>query len=180
VMRRLGVVTVQTPPGEIAPSLLSGAIDGAEWIGPWNDRAFGLFKVAKFYYTPAFHEPGPGLEIIINKAVWEGLPPDLQAIIETAASATANETYADFVWHNVQSLDPLVAENEIELRTFSDEIVRAMAGAARESFEELAARDELTRKAHSSFMDFLEKAVPYHQRFESSIQQMREVFLASA
>jgi TRAP-type mannitol/chloroaromatic compound transport system substrate-binding protein len=180
VMRRLGVVTVQTPPGEIAPSLLSGAIDGAEWIGPWNDRAFGLFKVAKFYYTPAFHEPGPGLEIIINKAVWEGLPPDLQAIIETAASATANETYADFVWHNIQSLDPLVAENEIELRTFSDEIVRAMAGAARESFEELAARDELTRKAHSSFMDFLEKAVPYHQRFESSIQQMREVFLASA
>ena len=30
------------PPGEIIQTLTSGAIDAAEWIGPWNDRAFGL------------------------------------------------------------------------------------------------------------------------------------------
>jgi TRAP-type mannitol/chloroaromatic compound transport system substrate-binding protein len=179
VMRRLGVVTVQTPPGEIGPSLLSGAIDGAEWIGPWNDRAFGLFKVARFYYTPAFHEPGPGLEVIVNKGVWDKLTPDLQAIVETAASATANESFADFVWHNIQSLGPLVAENDVQLRTFSDEIVTALAKSARTSFEELAAKDAMTRKAHDSFMAFLTKAVPYYQRFDGRMQQMRELFLAA-
>jgi TRAP-type mannitol/chloroaromatic compound transport system substrate-binding protein len=180
VMRRVGAVPVLTPPGEIAPSLLSGAIDAAEWIGPWNDRAFGLFKVAKFYYAPAFHEPGPGLEIIVNKEVWASLSPDLQAIVEAAASATANETTADFVWNNVQSLEPLLSENDVELRTFSDEIVTRLAQAARESLEELAATDEQTRKVHDSFMSFLTRAVPYYGRFEGRMQQMREIFMASA
>ena len=106
VMRRLGAVPVAMPPGEIMQSLTSGAIDAAEWIGPWNDRAFGLYKVAKFYYVPAFHEPGPGLEVIVNKAAWDGLTPDLQAIIEAAASAAASETYADFVYHNIEFLRP--------------------------------------------------------------------------
>ena len=82
-MAKLGVDTQTTPPGEIPP-LCSGAIDAAEWIGPWNDRAFSLYKVAKFYYVPAFHEPGPGLEIIVNKASWQKLSPDLQTIVETA------------------------------------------------------------------------------------------------
>jgi TRAP-type mannitol/chloroaromatic compound transport system substrate-binding protein len=177
VMRRLGVVTVQTPPGEIAPSLLSGAIDGAEWIGPWNDRAFGLFRVAKFYYTPAFHEPGPGLEIIVNKDAWAALEPDLQAIVEAAASATANETWADFVWHNIQSLDPLVEENEVQLRRFSDDIVEALARETRVVFEELAARDAMTGQVHRSFMAFLEKAVPYFERFDADMQRMRQVFM---
>jgi TRAP-type mannitol/chloroaromatic compound transport system substrate-binding protein len=180
VLKRVGVVPVLTPPGEIAPALLSGAIDAAEWIGPWNDRAFGLYKVAKYYYTPAFHEPGPGLEVIVNKGIWDKLPPDLQAIIEAAASATANETYADFVWNNVQAFGPLVAENDVQVRTFSDEIVEALAKATRQSFAELAGHDEMTRKVHASFIAFLEKAVPYHGNFEGRMQQMREVFLATS
>ena len=42
-------------------------IDATEWVGPYNDRAFGLHKAAKFYYYPGWHEPGPSLECIINK-----------------------------------------------------------------------------------------------------------------
>src|SRR3546814_5457980 len=47
ILRRAGSVIVLTPPGEILPAMQSGAIDAAEWIGPWNDIAFGLQKVAK-------------------------------------------------------------------------------------------------------------------------------------
>jgi TRAP-type mannitol/chloroaromatic compound transport system substrate-binding protein len=60
VMRRAGSTVLLLPPGEILPAMQSGAIDAAEWIGPWNDVAFGLQKVAKYDYVPAFHEPGPG------------------------------------------------------------------------------------------------------------------------
>src|SRR3546814_2732225 len=63
ILRRAGSVIVLTPPGEILPAMQSGAIDAAEWIGPWNDIAFGLQKVAKHYYVPDFLEPGSGLEI---------------------------------------------------------------------------------------------------------------------
>ncbi len=178
-MRRLGVNTVLVPPGEIAPSLMSGALDAVEWIGPWNDRAFGLYKAAKFYYVPAFHEPGPGLEIIVNKGRWTELTPDLQAIIDAAASATANETYADFVYHNIDAFGPLVAENGVEVRTFSDEIVAALGKATMEVFAEISATDPLTGRVHQSFMDFLRKADDYAMKFDARMLAMRHAVLTA-
>src|SRR3546814_13387651 len=107
LMRRAGSLVVLVPPGEIQPAMQCGAIDAAEWIGPWNDIAFGLQKVAKYYYAPAFHEPGPGLEISVNKAKFEALPADLQAIVRYAAAATAQGTTTDFTYHNIQAFKPL-------------------------------------------------------------------------
>lgn len=174
VMRRLGATTVTTPPGEILQNLLTGAIDAAEWIGPWNDRAFGLQKVAKYCYTPAFHEPGPGLEILIAKAEWDKLPADLKAIVEAAASAAANETLADFVYHNIESFGPLLAEG-VELRTFPDPVVEAMGEATFAIFEEMAAKDPTTRKVHDSFLAFLRKSVAYADKFDAPLLAMRRM-----
>ncbi|HET6467909.1 MAG TPA: TRAP transporter substrate-binding protein [Geminicoccaceae bacterium] len=179
VMKRLGVVTEMIPPGEIAPSLLSGRIDAAEWIGPWNDRAFGLYKVASFYYVPAFHEPGPGLEIIVNKDRWNELSPELQAIVEGAASATANETYADFVYPNSDAYGPLLAENDVQVRTWPDDIVRALGETTLEVLAELAETDELTGRIHESFMTFLRKADEYGMMFDHRMLEMRHMVLRS-
>lgn len=174
VMRRLGATPVTTPPGEILPNLMSGAIDAAEWIGPWNDRAFGLQKVAKYYYVPAFHEPGPGLEILVNRQEWEKLTPDLQAMVETAASATANETLADFVYHNIESFMPLLGEG-VELRAFPEEVVRAMGEQSFAVFEEIAAKDALARRVHDSFLAFLKRSVVYADRFDARLLAMRRL-----
>jgi TRAP-type mannitol/chloroaromatic compound transport system substrate-binding protein len=179
VVRRLGAVPVAMPPGEIMQALTSGAIDAAEWIGPWNDRAFGLYKVAKYYYVPAFHEPGPGLEVIVNKAAWATLPPDLQAIVEAAASAAANETLADFVYHNVESYEPLLEEQGVERRTFSDAIVKAMGEAWRATSEEMAASDPMTRRVVDSFGAFLKKAQPYAEAFDGRMLAMRRIVLGA-
>lgn len=177
VMRRLGAVPVAMPPGEIMQSLTSGAIDAAEWIGPWNDRAFGLYKVAKFYYVPAFHEPGPGLEVIVNKAAWEELSPDLQAIIEAAASAAASETYADFVYHNIDAYGPLIDEHGVQVRTFSDPIVKAMGEAWQATSAEMAAADPMTKRVVESFQSFLLKAQPYAEVFDGRTLEMRKIVL---
>src|SRR5271166_1103522 len=58
VLRRMGATVVLTPGGEIVDALRSGAIDAAEWVGPWADMALGLDKAVDFYYHPGFHEPG--------------------------------------------------------------------------------------------------------------------------
>ena len=58
VLRRLGSAAVALPGGEIFPALQAGTIDATEWVGPWNDLAFGFYKVTKYYYWPGFHEPG--------------------------------------------------------------------------------------------------------------------------
>ena len=58
VLRRVGASAVAISGGEIYQALQSGAIDGTEWVGPWNDLAFGFYREAKYYYWPGFHEPG--------------------------------------------------------------------------------------------------------------------------
>lgn len=177
VVRKLGAAPVTTPPGEIIQNLMTGAIDAAEWIGPWNDRAFGLQKVASFYYLPAFHEPGPSLEVMVNKAAFEQLTPDLRAVVEAAALASATEAYADFVYHNIEVFEPLVAEDKVELRAFPDEVVRAMGKATFEVFDELAARDEVAKRVYESFVAFLRKADRYGQRFDLRLLEMRRLVL---
>ena len=67
VMRRLGATTVVTPPAEVFPAMAAGTVDAAEFIGPWNDQTFGLFRVARYYYQPGWHEIGPTAELLINR-----------------------------------------------------------------------------------------------------------------
>ncbi|SDG48263.1 TRAP transporter substrate-binding protein [Roseospirillum parvum] len=176
VMRRLGVAVVLTPPGEIFPALQSGTVDAAEWVGPWNDLAFGLYKAAPYYYMPAFHEPGPSLEIIVNQARYRALPDDLQAIIAHAAQATSMVSIADFAFHNVVSLQPLL-DKGVELRTFSDEIVEALGEATKEVLGEMAERDPLTRRVHDSFTAFNQQAARYAKWAELPNLMMRQKVL---
>ena len=84
VLKRAGGTPVSLPGGEIYTSLQSGAIDATEFVGPYNDLAFGLYKAAKHYYYPGWHEPGTTLEAMMNKKAFEALPKDLQSIVLNA------------------------------------------------------------------------------------------------
>src|SRR5438270_4825804 len=52
VMARLGAVPQQIAGGDIYPALEKGAIDAAEWIGPYDDEKLGFYKIAQHYYFP--------------------------------------------------------------------------------------------------------------------------------
>ena len=126
---------------------------------------------------PAFHEPGPGLEVIVNKAAWDELTPDLQAIIEAAASAAASETYADFVYHNIDAYGPLIEEHGVQVRAFSEPIVKAMGEAWQATSAEMAAADPMTKRVVDSFQSFLVKAQPYAEVFDGRTLEMRRIVL---
>ncbi len=177
VMRRLGATVVLTPPSEVFAAMASGAVDAAELIGPWSDQAFGLYRVAQYYYVPAFHEVGPTAELLINRAAWESLPADLQAVVEEAAMASAMQYHADYAYHDVHALQALVEEHGVELRTFPDEVVEALGRVTLEVLEDLGNRNELTRRIHESYMDFLLKANPYSQWFDRRLLEMRAIAL---
>ena len=177
VLRRLGAAVTLLPPGEIFAAMQSGAVDAAEWVGPWNDLAFGLYRVASYYYLPAFHEPGPGLEVVVNQESLAALPTDLQKIVQYAVSSVANETLADFTYHNIVSLDPLIEEHGVEIRQFSDEIVQELGRVTAEVMEEEAATDELTGRVHAAYMDFLRKADAYSARMDQVSLSQRSAVL---
>ena len=51
-INRLGGTAINLPGGEIMPALQSRVIDATEWVGPWNDLAFGFYEIPKNYYGP--------------------------------------------------------------------------------------------------------------------------------
>jgi hypothetical protein len=117
-----------------------GTIDAAEWVGPWNDLAFGLYREAPYYYGPSFHEPGPALAIGINRGVWDSLDTTEQAVIRAACKAANNDNLGEFTHNNALALKTLVDDHGVQLRDFSDEIWREIGRA------ELAERLERPRR----------------------------------
>ncbi|MDX1486686.1 MAG: TRAP transporter substrate-binding protein [Acidiferrobacterales bacterium] len=173
VMRRLGATPVMTAPAEIAPALASGAVDGADWVGPWNDIAFGLHKFARFYYMPGFHEPGPSLEVIVSRRAYDKLSPELQAVLRCAAQATALETLSDFMFHNIETFALLEKKYGVRLRRFTPEVVTRLRQVSFQVLDELAASDALTGRIHAAYMGFLDKAKAYAPHAEQGFLVMR-------
>ncbi len=159
-MRKVGVNAVLLPPQEIFPAFQSGAIDAAEWVGPMLDQAFGLQKVASYCYTPAFHEPSAGLEVVVNKDAWDSLPANLQAIIANAAEASATETLSQFEYFNAVAMQQL-KDAGAEFRTFPDEVIAALKTAVAEVMDENAASNADFASVRESYDAFLALARPY-------------------
>ena len=88
----------------------TGVIDATEWVGPYNDRSFGLHEVAEHYYYPGWHETTAMLEFMVNKDAFNQLPEDLQKIIEVAARAINADMLDEYVTRNAISLEELKAE----------------------------------------------------------------------
>jgi len=144
VLKRAGGTPVSLPGGEIFTSLQSGAIDATEWVGPYNDLAFGLYKAAKYYYYPGWHEPGSALEAIINRKAFEALPKDLQKIVLAACRVANEDMLAEYTARNNAALKTLVEDPVLaRLRELSEEVVAEIAG-----------KDPLARKIHESFRAF--------------------------
>ncbi len=171
-MRALGVNAVLLPPPEIFPAFKSGAIDAAEWVGPLLDQAFGMHKVAKICYVPAFHEPGAALEIVVNKDAFDALPADLQAIVANAAEATSVETLAQFDYFNTQALGQLRGEG-VEFLEFPADVILALREASADVMSKLAEENEGFRTVMESYLAFLNPAVEYANLMQGAMYRQR-------
>lgn len=154
VLRKLGANAINLPGPEIFPAMESGAIDATDWVGPWNDLAFGLNRAAKYYYHPGVQEPSGALCLGVNTKVWESLSKADQKIFEMAALAENNRSTAEFRTENARALKRLEGDKNVELRAFSDDILEAMAKAAKEVMSDIAAKDALSKKVADSFNAF--------------------------
>ena len=173
VLRQIGAAAVNLPGGEIFAALQSGAIDATEWVGPWNDLAFGFYKVAKFYYYPGFHEPGTALGSGINRQFWEGLSSDQQAMIENAMAAENNFTLAEFTARNNDSLNELVSKHGVQVRRFSDDVMNAIGAASGQVVADAAAGDPLTQRVYDSFIQFRRNSISWSRLSDQAFLDAR-------
>ena len=158
IMQRAGAIQVTMPGSEIFTSLQTGAIDAAEWVGPYNDVSLGLHKAAKYYYYPGFHEPGPNIECIINKEAWESLPPDLQGILKIACQSANLDMTSEYMRGNAVALAELRKDPNIQLKQIPQGVFNDLKGHAKAAINDLIFYDEASQKIQNSIDNFIKNS----------------------
>ena len=139
-LEKLGVSVQVIPGGEIYQSLETGAIDGAEWVGPYDDLQQEFNKVTQFYYYPGWWEPGPSLDVYFPADEFDSLPQEYQEVLASAAAHSYTQMLAKYDTLNPPAL-ATIKEGDITVLPFPDDVMEASAGAVQEILDENAASD---------------------------------------
>ena len=158
IMTKLGVNPVLLPAGEIYTSLERGTIDATEWVGPALDSIMGFAKVAPYYYT-GWHEPGSILEITFNKARWEKLSAEHQAIITAASEEMTGNMLQEFRYKNAKALQEL--PDNVQIKTFPKDMIDAAKIALSEVLQYESANSDDFKRVLKSYEDFVKLNKPW-------------------
>ena len=160
VLARAGGTPFTLAGAEIFTSLQTGVIDATEWVGPYNDRAFGLHKAAKYYYYPGWHEPGPSLECIINKDAYNSLSDQHKSIIDIACKAANVDMISDYMAKNYQALE-FFKKEKVQIKQFPAEVLSKLNKISDEILLELSQKNNLSKKVYDSYVNFLSRVSPW-------------------
>ncbi len=174
VLRRAGGTPVSLPGGEIFTALKTGAIDATEWVGPYNDLAFGFYKAAQYYYYPGWHEPGTTIECFINKDAFNSLPGELQSIVKMACRVANQDMLADMTARNNAALETLVDKHKVEVRALPDPVLTKLRQLSEQVVAEIAEKDNFSKRVYSSYSRFRQQTITWHRISEQAFLNARD------
>ena len=174
VFSGVGGSAVNIPGVEIYTSMQTGVIDATEWVGPYNDRSFGLHEVGEHYYYPGWHESSALLEFQVNLPAWKALPADLQAIIETAARAINQDMLDEYTARNAVSLEEL-KELGITPKKMPDEVLLELSKVAENYYSELSKKDKTFSDIFTDYRSFQRRTGEWMRISEQAVFEYREM-----
>jgi TRAP-type mannitol/chloroaromatic compound transport system substrate-binding protein len=154
VMQKLGVSTQLLAGADIYPALERGVIDATEFSMPNMDIDLGFHQVAKFNYYPGWHQQVSVSELLMNKAAWEALPDQYQAMLEIGAGESIHFTYAETEAKNPEAMNEMLEKYGVHNKRWTDEELAAFETAWNEVLEEESASDPLFKKVADSYSAF--------------------------
>lgn len=176
VLTPLGVVPQQIAGGDIYPALEKGTIDGAEWVGPYDDEKLGFYKVAKFYYYPGWWEGGPNLAFYVNAKEWEKLPNDYKAAIEACTAEANVRMLAKYDAKNPAALGRLL-QNGVKLRPFPKDVMEAAYKSTQEWIADEVSKNPEFKKIHEGWNRFRKDDIQWfgvaEKSFDDFIQRQK-------
>lgn len=129
LMEEFGAAVTILGGPDIVPAIDRGVIDGAEFNNPSSDKFLGFQDVSKHWMLQSYHQDCEVFEISFNKAKYDALPDELQAILKHGAKAA----HADMSWkaqHRYpQDLHSLVDDHGVNLYITPDDILQAQLDA---------------------------------------------------
>lgn len=161
VFSKVGVNPTNIAPGELYTALERGTIDATEWVGPALDLRLGFQQIADYYYT-GWHEPATELQFLINEKSWNKLPKDLQEILRVAMRTAAYDMYIQSTHENAKAWATIQQDYpNVKVKTFPDDVIKAMYKANNELLAETAAGDPLAKKIIDSQEKYMKDARAY-------------------
>ena len=162
VLQKMGAVPQQIAGGDIYPALEKGTIDGAEWVGPYDDERLGFYKVAPHYYYPGWWEGGPMLVSFVNLDKWNALPKYYQSVLTQAGHYANNWMMAKYDQTNPAALRRLLASGT-KLHAFPPAVMEASYKAAKALHSEIAATNPNFKKVYESLTAFSNNGYAWFQ-----------------
>ncbi len=156
VMTKLGVSTQLLAGADIYPALERGVIDATEFSMPSIDYDLGFYQIAKFNYFPGWHQQSSIGELLMNKAGWDGLSKQQQAIISIACgdSITWSNTRSEAL--QFEAMNKLKAKGVTSVR-WSDADLDILRKTWEEVMVEMSANDPLFKEIAESYSSFRAK-----------------------
>lgn len=94
VLKKIEAAQVSIASAEVYQGLQKGLLDAAESCTPFLDWGLGYGEVTKYAGHPGWHQPGSMCNVLVNKKLWDSLPPHMKSAFKIAAKATIAWTLA--------------------------------------------------------------------------------------
>ena len=170
VMAAMGVNVQVLPGGEIYLALERGAIDAAEFTGPYDDEKLGLPKAARFYYYPGWWEPGPTLTALVNQQAWAKLPKAYQEMFRSACQSANLLMLSRYDRLNAVALERL-RQGNTQVEFYGDAILKEAQSATADLLADSARGDVGFNGLYSAWKDFRQVARGWNQVTELSFSR---------
>jgi TRAP-type mannitol/chloroaromatic compound transport system substrate-binding protein len=167
ILRERGISVTSIPPAELYPAMERGVLDAMEFASPYSDTTLRFHEVAKYMTGPGMHQPGVLFYVGINKDSWNALPPDMQALIKTAARSATLWSWTHDFSESMEALD-YVRERGLEFVVADESLQRLIKADAYAMFEKRAAQHggifaetwESIKKFRARFIEYEKLMMP--------------------
>ena len=160
LLQELGMSVAQLPGGEIVPAMERGVIDAFEFNNPTSDMRFGAQDVAKNYMLSSYHQASESFEFQFNRDFFEGLEPDLQAILRHGVEAASSGNHYWALNQYSSDLEKLQKEHGVKVLRTPQDVLDAQLAAWDKLIDQLG-QDAFMKKIMDSQRAFVERVVFY-------------------
>jgi TRAP-type mannitol/chloroaromatic compound transport system substrate-binding protein len=174
VMSKLGVAVQAMGGSQAFQAMQSGAIDAAEFIGPWTDSSIGFHQLTDLYYWPGIGEPSSAEECGVNLEKYEALPDDLKEAVAVACQSLYDQVLTEYNTKHARALIQLEQEHGTQVKRVPDSVLEALGDAAGEVIGELREHDdELVRRITESFLAYRNQISAYMVHADGGVMNAR-------
>ncbi|MEZ5789507.1 MAG: TRAP transporter substrate-binding protein [Nitratireductor sp.] len=153
VMQKLGVDTQLLAAADIYPALERGTIDATEFSQPAIDLNLGFYQVAKHYYFPGWHQQSTTFELMFNKAKWDAMNEQQQALVTQVCRSNFAMGMAEGEAIQGKALAELESKG-VTIHRWPQEILDVFESTWNEVAAEQAAADASFKQAWDSLQAF--------------------------